>query len=99
MNDRLAELKAGAAAPDDVAITIDGEGTVDGSFACSYFPLLVVTSFCVDNKPKQEKHMSEFFSAVDIVKQNIVVIRDSTKRIGDINQQVGLTHLSSTFPK
>ena len=41
--------------------------------------------------------MAEFFSAVDIVKQNIVVIRDSTKRIGDINQQVGLRCLSFNF--
>jgi hypothetical protein len=41
-----------------------------------------------DRKSTQEKYMAEFFSAVEIVKQNIVVIRDSTKRIGDINQQV-----------
>jgi hypothetical protein len=69
MNDRLRELQAGAAAPEDVAITIDGDGT---------------------NLVKKElpTYMADFFSAVEIIKQNIVVIRDSTKRIGDINQQV-----------
>lgn len=39
MNDRLKELKAGAAAPDDVAITIEGDGK---SVSC-------VSPFCVFN--------------------------------------------------
>jgi hypothetical protein len=38
--------------------------------------------------------MQEFFKDVEIVKQNIVVIKNATKTIGDINQQVLLATTS-----
>jgi hypothetical protein len=40
------------------------------------------------------KFMQEFFETVEIVKQNILAIRISTKRIGEINQQVVLATTS-----
>ncbi len=37
--------------------------------------------------------MQEYFSAVEIIKQNILAIRTATKQIGDINQQVISIHV------
>jgi hypothetical protein len=37
--------------------------------------------------------MQDFFQTVEVVKQNILSIRMSTKRIGEINQQVHLSYL------
>jgi hypothetical protein len=34
--------------------------------------------------------MQDFFSDVEAVKRNILVIRNSTKRVSEINQQVNL---------
>jgi hypothetical protein len=36
----------------------------------------------------ESKFMKDFFASVEVIKQNILVIRNATKRIGDINQQV-----------
>ena len=37
--------------------------------------------------------MQEFFDDVEIVKENIVAIRNATTRVGEINQQVSDTSL------
>ena len=39
--------------------------------------------------------MQEFFGDVEYVKRNILVIRNSTTRIGEINQQVKLNHTNN----
>ena len=36
----------------------------------------------------QAQFMQEFFADVDVIKKQIIVIRQATKSIGDINQQV-----------
>jgi len=74
--DRLKELKKGAASPDEVAINIDSPdtGLVDNSKGGS----------------SGSGFMQEFFGDVEIVKSNILAIKEATKRIADINQQVVL---------
>lgn len=42
----------------------------------------------------QSEAMRQFFADVELVKKNIVVIKQAAKRIGDISQQVGLTTTS-----
>lgn len=42
----------------------------------------------------QSEAMRKFFEDVELVKKNIVVIKQAAKRIGDISQQVGLTTTS-----
>lgn len=74
--DRLKELKKGAAALDDVAIDINDsdKGLVGGSGSTG--------------KGDKSDFMQDFFSDVEIVKANITVIKESTKKIGEINQNV-----------
>jgi hypothetical protein len=44
--------------------------------------------------PKDTSFMQDFFSGVELVKQNILAIRMATKRIADINQNVILATTS-----
>ena len=44
--------------------------------------------------PKEGNFMQDFFSGVELVKQNIMAIRTATKRIADINQNVILATTS-----
>mmetsp|Transcript_23950 Transcript_23950/g.35158 ORF Transcript_23950/g.35158 Transcript_23950/m.35158 type:complete len:307 (-) Transcript_23950:220-1140(-) len=76
MNDRLTELKKGAAAsPENVGIDMTPTGTDS----------LI---------PKESNFMQDFFSGVELVKQNIMSIRVATKRIAQINQDVILATTS-----
>ena len=77
MNDRLKDLKRGAAAPEQVSLDIDSGGGEN-----------------LISKDSAAQFMQEFFETVEIVKQNILAIRISTKRIGEINQQVVLATTS-----
>eukprot|EP01038_Epipyxis_sp_PR26KG_P012664 gene12664-16975_t len=73
--DRLKELKRGAASPDDVAIEVnysDKVGLVGGK----------------NSSGKGNDFMSDFFGDVEIVKSNIVEIREATRKISEINQNV-----------
>eukprot|EP01038_Epipyxis_sp_PR26KG_P014799 gene14799-19885_t len=73
--DRLRELKRGATSPDDIAIDIDNMNDATDDKAL------------VGNKNGGE-FMADFFNDVEIVKKNIVEIRESTRKITDINQNV-----------
>ena len=74
MTDRLKDLKRGAVNAGDVAIDIR-EGEKDAL-----------------NKKKSAENsiLSDFFGDVELVKKNINVIKNVTKRIGEIQQQVVL---------
>jgi len=72
--DRLKELKKGAAAPDDVSLDVDSDrGLVNQAKSSS---------------SKAGDFMQDFFGDVEIVKANIVVIKESTRKIAEINQNV-----------
>lgn len=78
MTDRLKELKRGAVNADDVSINIDSSD-----------------SALVSNDPSRSgagggSFMQDFFGDIEIVKSNILAIREATKKIADINQQVVL---------
>ena len=96
MNDKLSELRNGAASPDDVAISVDnndlkGKISLVSSALVFYFSSHLNLGPADGNPPTQDsKFMQEYFSAVEIIKQNILTIRTATKQIGDINQQVFL---------
>ncbi len=71
MNDRLADLRAGATSPDMVAVDISDprEGVeMRGT------------------KAEDSKFMQEFFESVDMVKSNIVHIKNATKRNALVNK-------------
>lgn len=71
--DRLKELKKGAAAPEDIAIDIDSDkGLVANA----------------KGNGKSGDFMQEFFGDVEIVKANILVIKEATRKISEINQNV-----------
>eukprot|EP01041_Mallomonas_annulata_P005452 gene5452-10959_t len=73
MNDRLKDLKKGAATSNEFAsIDIADESS----------------TFQADKS--QPKFMQDFFADVDIVKKQIIVIRQATKTISEINHQVVL---------
>ena len=44
---------------------------------------------------KDAKYMQDFFSSVEIVKQNILAIRQATKRVSELNQEVVQFNFSS----
>jgi hypothetical protein len=52
------------------------------------FLFLLAASVQAELSAAESKFMKDFFASVEIIKQNILVIRNATKRIGDINQQV-----------
>mmetsp|Transcript_27380 Transcript_27380/g.54823 ORF Transcript_27380/g.54823 Transcript_27380/m.54823 type:complete len:314 (+) Transcript_27380:52-993(+) len=73
--DRLKELKKGAAAPEDVSLDVESDrGLVNQAKSSS--------------SNKGGDFMQEFFGDVEIVKANIVVIKESTRKIAEINQNV-----------
>lgn len=74
MNDRLRELKRGAAAPEQVSLEIETGGGGGESLMGKH----------------EEGFLSDFFSTVDVVKQHILALRQATKRVVEINQQVVL---------
>lgn len=72
--DRLKELKKGAASPEDINVEVDSDrGLVNQAKSSS---------------SKSGDFMQEFFGDVEIVKANIVVIKESTRKIAEINQNV-----------
>mmetsp|Transcript_32492 Transcript_32492/g.54771 ORF Transcript_32492/g.54771 Transcript_32492/m.54771 type:complete len:310 (-) Transcript_32492:344-1273(-) len=71
--DRLKELQKGAAAPVESGSTGDKVGLVNAAEGSSASP---------------GDAMQEFFGDVEIVKANIVVIKDATRKIAEINQNV-----------
>lgn len=77
--DRLKELKRGAAAPEDISISIDTDsdkGLVGNNQGGS------------NSRGGKSDFMQEFFSEVEVVKTNIVVIKEATRKIAEINQNV-----------
>ena len=98
MVDRLSEFKRGAAEvnPDDVAIDMEHDaGTGLKNMILTDYLHLPKTSFCSHEiviAPSalnaDGAFMQEFFGHVEYVKRNIIVIRDATTRVGEINQQV-----------
>lgn len=79
MNDRLAELRRGAASPDQVALEIDDNSGRPGE---------------TNVNQKDAKYMQDFFSSVEIVKQNILAIRQASKRVSELNQEAVLATTS-----
>lgn len=73
--DRLKELKKNAAPADDYDEESD-KGLVANGTNSSKVP------------PKSADHMQEFFSDVEIVKNAIASVKDATRKISDINQNV-----------
>jgi t-SNARE complex subunit (syntaxin) len=78
--DRLKELKKGAAAPEDVAIEIGDadRGLVGGKGGAS------------SSTGSKDTFMQEFFGDVEIVKANLLQIKEATRKIGDISYNVRL---------
>mmetsp|Transcript_1263 Transcript_1263/g.1709 ORF Transcript_1263/g.1709 Transcript_1263/m.1709 type:complete len:325 (-) Transcript_1263:221-1195(-) len=82
--DRLKELKKGAAAPEDISISIadtenDRVGLVNANKA---------KGANAANSGGGGEFMHEFFARAETVKTNINVIKDSTRDIAEINQNV-----------
>lgn len=75
--DRLKELKKGAATPDDVAIEINDSDKG-----------LIGTSRGAGSKGNKNDFMQDFFGDVEIVKANILTIKEATRKIAEINQNV-----------
>eukprot|EP00600_Ochromonadales_sp_CCMP1393_P005963 CAMPEP_0174966736 /NCGR_PEP_ID=MMETSP0004_2-20121128/7197_1 /TAXON_ID=420556 /ORGANISM="Ochromonas sp., Strain CCMP1393" /LENGTH=308 /DNA_ID=CAMNT_0016215797 /DNA_START=122 /DNA_END=1048 /DNA_ORIENTATION=+ len=73
--DRLKELRKGAATPDDVTVDVGEDSGLMGQGGSG-------------NSKGGGDNMQEFFGDVEIVKQNIVVIKDATRKIAEINQNV-----------
>jgi len=101
MNDRLAELKRGAAAPEQVSINIETENQTGKSLTIRQDKVICLRAINIQvglvrsngnannaGKGSVSEEMRTFFSDVELVKKNIVVIKQAAKRIGDINQQV-----------
>ena len=63
-------------------------GVVHYLISLSHYPILPETLNC------DGAFMQEFFDDVELVKENIVAIRNATTRVGEINQQV-----SDEFPE
>eukprot|EP01031_Cornospumella_fuschlensis_P033185 gene33185-40150_t len=74
--DRLNELKRNAAAPDDVNVDLESDRGLVSNGARS------------TSGAKQSDHMQEFFNDVELVKANIVVVKEATRKIAEINQNV-----------
>lgn len=83
MNDRLAELKrgGGSVGTEQVALQFVENGND-------------VLSSEANNKGSEPTFMKDFFGVVDVVKKHILIIRQATKSIGEINQQVNLATTS-----
>ena len=48
--------------------------------------------------PPQSESMKQFYADVELVKKNIVVIKQAAKRIGDISQQVRPAYEHHVYP-
>eukprot|EP00601_Ochromonadales_sp_CCMP2298_P001918 CAMPEP_0173178426 /NCGR_PEP_ID=MMETSP1141-20130122/5533_1 /TAXON_ID=483371 /ORGANISM="non described non described, Strain CCMP2298" /LENGTH=308 /DNA_ID=CAMNT_0014100923 /DNA_START=121 /DNA_END=1047 /DNA_ORIENTATION=- len=70
--DRLAQLKKGAAAVDDVSVDVEEDSVL----------------ISPTGRKTGTDGMQEFFGDVEIVKANIMVIREATRKIAEINQNV-----------
>jgi hypothetical protein len=84
MNDRLKDLKRGAARPEQISLEIDSGGGGAGDHLMGE----------EGGAHHHHQFMQEFFATVEEVKQSILAIRLSTKRVGEINQQVVLATTS-----
>jgi len=71
--DRLKELKKGAAAPEEVVIDVENDK---------------VGLVNQNRSGGKNVEMQEFFGDVEIVKANIVIIKEATRKIAEINQNV-----------
>lgn len=83
MNDRLAELKrgnGGNVGTDQVTLQFVENGNTAISDG--------------HDKKSEPAFMKDFFGIVDVVKKHILIIRQATKSIGEINQQVNLATTS-----
>lgn len=87
--DRLKELKRGAAAPDDVSITIDpGHHADNDRVGLVSSNSSRVKGTANGTSSGGSDFMQEFFAKVETVKSNISLIKDATKDIAEINQNV-----------
>lgn len=87
--DRLKELKKGAATLDDVAIDIDNDKVE-----------LVGKGSSSSSSGSKEQFMQEFFGDVEIVKANLLQIKEATRKIGDISYNWRLatsSHMEEKF--
>ncbi len=93
MNDRLGDLKkAGGAVPvspdgihlDTPQSTGTGSGGANGTGNGSNYAMV----------PKDDAFMQDFFQSVEMVKNGVVAIKNATKRVGEINQDVILATTS-----
>ena len=108
MVDRLSELRKGAAkvsSADDVVIDIDQSDSGKIFFIYNWalesvfdFIYLNLTSYwlipaLVGGGSNGGAFMQRFFADVEYIKRNILVIRTSTTRVGEINQQASFRPL------
>ena len=91
MNDRLAEIRR-AAPPPDIVIEVEGDSTYYGKGGADKKKLLSNDG----SGGGDSDFMKDFFSDIELVKQAVVMIKNSSTNIGDLNQAVSESVIASS---